>query len=97
VDDNPDVDMIPAELHSRHSSMSDHYSVPPTTDSDHDIAIPDNEDSEPEADQRNRRQPSSKLNSSTQSVCGNLNVHYYDLNLLCFLSDFSSTSESFSC
>ena len=87
VDDNPDIDMLSA----------DHYSVPPTTDSECDIAMPDNEESEPEAVQRtNRRQPSSKSNPSRQSVCGNLNVRYYDLNLY-FLSDFGSTSESFSC
>lgn len=69
-DDNPDVDMIPTELHSRRSSMSEHNSFPPTTDSDRDIAMPDNEDSEPEADdwQSNRR----------QSVCGN----FYYLKIL---------------
>ena len=86
---DPDIDMIPADLHSQHL---DHYSVPPTTDSDRDIAMP--EDSESEDDQHNRRQPSSKLNSSTQSVRGNLNVHYYNLNLY-FLLDFGSTSEGF--
>lgn len=70
VDDgNPDVDMIPAKLHSRHSSMSDHHSVPPTTDSDHDITMPDYEDSEPEAaDQRNHRQPSSKFSVRRQKA-----------------------------
>jgi hypothetical protein len=68
VDDNSDVDMIPTELHSRRSSMSEHNSVPPTTDSDRDIAMPDKDDSEPEADQSYHR----------QSVC----EKFYDLKIL---------------
>jgi hypothetical protein len=65
-----DIDMISNEIRSRHSSMSNHHSVPPTTDSDRDIAVPDNEDSEPEANhQSNHRQQSSK-----QSVCDNFST-----------------------
>ena len=48
--DSPDVVMIPNEIPSgRQSSMSNHQSIPSTTDSDHDIAMLDDEDSEPEA------------------------------------------------
>jgi hypothetical protein len=74
--DVDDTDMIPrTEISSRRSSS--HYSVPPTTDSDRDVAMPgadeDSDEPGPEAIQAdlqsNHHQKSSKLNSSTQSVC----------------------------
>jgi hypothetical protein len=75
VDNDRDIDMIPTELPSRHSSMSNH---PPVTDSDRDIVMLDNEDSEPDAaeadHQSNHRQQSPKLDSSTQSVGDNVSV-----------------------
>ena len=70
--DNRDVVMISKEIsHSQHSSMSNpghHQSVPPTTDSDVDIAMRD-EDSEPEDNHpsNHRQQSSKKSDSSTQS------------------------------
>ena len=48
--------------------MSEHNSVPPTTDSDRDIAMPDKDDSDPEADQSYHR----------QYVC----EKFYDLKIL---------------
>jgi hypothetical protein len=101
VQDN-DTDMVPrTEISSRRSSS--HYSVPPTTDSDRDVAMPgadeDSDEPGPEAIHANlpsnHRQQSSKLNSSTQSgVCD------FQKILMISSSTFSSsgsTSEGISC
>ena len=95
-----DMDMIPrTEFSSRHSSS--HYSVPPTTVSDRDMAMPnaDEDSDEPEAVQARskHRQQSSKSNSSTQSVCDCQYTTVSGSTCSFFLSDFSSTSEGISC
>lgn len=70
--------------------MSNHHSVPPTTDTDGDIAMPDNEDSNPEVNHwSNSQQQSSKQSvrrqkaflaevSTIQFLSGNLfSVHSF--------------------
>ena len=75
---------------SQHSSVSNHHSVPPTTDSDHDITMHDDEDNEPEVDHRGNKH-------RKKSVCDNHSVNEFWSSQSQLFSSFSLTSEGISC